>query len=90
VAVIWDPRKAASNFDKHGVRFAEAIRVPEDPLAITVLDDESDPLEQRVVVIGVGALGRILVVVYAWRGDDIRLLSARLAEPREREAYAKQ
>jgi uncharacterized DUF497 family protein len=36
------------------------------------------------------AAGRILVVVYTWRGDDIRLISARLAEPHEREAYEKQ
>jgi len=90
VAVIWDPEKAASNVGKHGVRFAEAIPVLEDPLAVTVLDDESDPLEQRAVAIGFGALGRILVVVYTWRGDDIRLISARLAEPHEREAYKKQ
>ena len=35
-------------------------------------------------------MGRILVVVYTWRGEDIRLISARCAEPHEREAYEKQ
>jgi uncharacterized DUF497 family protein len=35
------------------------------------------------------AAGRILVVVYSWRGNDIRLISARLAEPHEREDYEK-
>lgn len=90
MAVVWDLEKSLSNFAKHGVRFAEAVPVLEDPLGITVLDDESDPVEQRYVVIGADGLGRILVVVYTWRGDDIRLISARPAEPHEREAYVHQ
>ena len=62
----------------------------EDPVAITVVDDESDSLEQRFVTLGADAAGRIPVVVYTWRGDDIRLISARRAEPHEREEYEKQ
>ena len=48
------------------------------------------PIEQRFVILGADAAGRILVVVYSWRGDDIRLISARRAEPHEREEYEKQ
>jgi uncharacterized DUF497 family protein len=59
-------------------------------VAITVVDDESDAIEQRFVILGADAAGRILVVVYSWRGDDIRLISARCAEPHEREEYEKQ
>jgi uncharacterized DUF497 family protein len=33
------------------------------------------------------AFGRILVVAFTWRGEDIRLISARLAERRERKQY---
>ncbi len=90
MSIIWDPRKSASNIGKHGVRFADAAMVFEDPLSITVADDESDYLEQRLVTMGVDPAGRILVVVYTWRGDDIRLISARRAEPHEREAYEQQ
>jgi uncharacterized DUF497 family protein len=90
VSIVWDPRKAASNSGKHGVRFADAAMVFEDPRSITLADDESDPAEQRLVTIGFDAAARILVVVYAWRGDDIRLISARRAEPHEREAYEQQ
>ena len=57
---------------------------------MTVLDDESDPSEQRLVLLEADASGSILVVVYTWRGNDIRLISARRAEPREREEYEKQ
>jgi uncharacterized DUF497 family protein len=34
----WDPRKAASNLDKHGVDFGDAVAVFEDPRALTMPD----------------------------------------------------
>jgi hypothetical protein len=83
-------RGSGKHVDKHGVRFADAALVFEDPAAITVVDNESDPVEQRFVVLGADAAGRIQVMVYSWRGDDIRLISARRAEPHEREEYEKQ
>lgn len=52
MAVVWDPGKLESNIGKHGVGFAEAALVLEDPAAITVVDDESDPSEQRFVTLG--------------------------------------
>jgi uncharacterized protein len=88
VGFEWDEaRKAGVNFHKHGVRMPEAIPVFEDPYAITITDYESDPGEQRFVTIGLGALGRLLVVVYTWRGENIRIISARLAKVHEREQY---
>lgn len=50
-------------------------------------DDESDLEEQHFVSIGAGAKNRIIVAVYCYRGENIRIISARLAEPREREQY---
>jgi len=69
------------------VRFSEAEPVFEDEYAITIEDDESEPEEQRFVSLGTGAQDRILVVVYCYRGTKIRIISARLAEPHEREQY---
>ncbi len=84
----WDEAsKAGINYRKHGVRMSEAIPVFDDPHAITITDDESDPGEQRFITIGVGAMGRLLVVVYSWRADKIRIISARPAEGHEREQY---
>jgi hypothetical protein len=83
----WDPVKAEANFRKHGVRFAEAEPVFVDGLAITIADDESDPHEQRFVSIGTGVKERVLVVVYCYRGKNIRIISARLAEEHERTQY---
>ena len=84
----WDEEsKAGSNFRKHGVRMPEAIPVVDDPYAITIADDESDPNERRFVTLGIGAAGRLLVVVYTWRGRNIRIISVRPAEAHEREEY---
>jgi uncharacterized DUF497 family protein len=65
----------------------EAIPVFDDPRAITIVDDESDPSEQRFITLGMGAAGRLLVVAYAWRGENIPIISARPAENHEREEY---
>ena len=84
----WDQQsKAGINFRRHGVRMPEAIPVFEDTHAITLTDDESDPGEQRFVTLGTGATGRLLVVVYTYRGENIRIISARPAEPHERNEY---
>ena len=84
----WDEAsKAGINFRKHGVRMPEAIPVFDDTHALTITDEESDPHQQRFVTLGMGAMGRLLVVVYTWRGENIRIISARLAEAHEREQY---
>ncbi len=87
MAFEWDSRKAEVNFKKHGVRFAEALTAFEDGYAVTSIDDESDPSEQRFVTIGLGLKNRVLTVVYCYRGVNIRIISARLAESHERQRY---
>jgi uncharacterized protein len=87
----WDEQsKAGINYRKHGVRVPEALPVFDDPCAITITDDESDPNEQRFTAIGLGVKERVLVVVYTYRGENIRIISVRPAEPHEREEYEAQ
>ena len=81
----WDKNKATSNLKKHGIEFADAVSVFSDELAITIPDNRFD--EERFVTIGMDGFGRILVIVFTWRSEDIRLISARLAERRERKQY---
>jgi len=85
VELEWDSRKAAANLSKHGVDFADAATVVYDDQAITIPEERSG--EERFVTIGMDALGRILVVVYTWRDERLRLISARKATPRERRQY---
>lgn len=81
----WDPKKAASNLRKHGVRFADAHSVLEDPRALTI--DDPHPDEPRHLTIGLDALGRVLVISYTWREDRLRVISVRKATPSERRQY---
>lgn len=83
--VEWDADKAAANLAKHGVDFADAATALHDENAITVKDEAED--EERFVTIGMDALARVVVVVYTWRDDRLRLISARLATGRERKQY---
>ena len=85
VAFEWDPKKAAGNTRKHGIRFADAVTVLEDDRAITVQDDSQD--EERWVTVGSDAYGKVLTVVYTWRGDTVRIISARRATRRESQEY---
>jgi uncharacterized DUF497 family protein len=82
----WDPDKAELNRRKHGVDFADAVLALEDEQALTISDPFSDE-EERFISIGADPSGSLLVVVYTWRGDRIRLISARRATKRERRYY---
>jgi hypothetical protein len=85
VELEWDQRKSDANLRKHGVDFADAGTVLHDDHAITISDEESG--EERFVTIGLDALGRVLVVVYTWRAERARIISARPATPSERRQY---
>ena len=81
----WDPAKARSNLTKHRVDFADATAVLEDPQGLT--RDDPHPREERFVTLGLDALGRLLVVCWTPRGDQIRLISARRATRVESRQY---
>nr|AUN35896.1 hypothetical protein [uncultured bacterium] len=86
MVVEWDPAKAQQNLRKHGVSFADAVTALEDERALTDRDVSSDD-EERWVSMGIDGEGRVLVVVYTWRGENLRLISARNATRGERRAY---
>ncbi len=83
----WDLVKAEANAARHDVRFSDAVSVFSDEQALTI--DDPRPEEERFVTIGMDALARLLVVVYTWRGETIRLISARKATRTERTHYAR-
>jgi len=84
--VVWDVKKAAANIRNHGIEFSLAATVLDDPMAVTIEDTRHG--EQRFVTVGSDILGRILVVVYTYPvEEEIRLISARKATPKERRVY---
>lgn len=82
----YDPAKAVANLKKHGVAFADAEGVLEDPLAITVQDPDSEG-ETRFITIGIGSAGELLVVVFTERSDEYRIISARRPTRKELKSY---
>jgi hypothetical protein len=82
----WDQSKAESNAKKHGVRFPEAVVALEDEGSITIEDPDAVG-EERFVSIGSDDSGRILVTIFAYRGDIIRIISSRKASKAERIPY---
>jgi uncharacterized DUF497 family protein len=82
----WDEQKAEANLAKHGVDFAHVFAALEDERAVTLHDERSD--EERYVVLGMDAFGRLLVVVHTWRDDVVRVISARKATKTEARLYA--
>jgi len=86
----WDERKEAANRAKHGISFAEAITAFDDPFALIAPDAaHSTPHEERRWLIGESDWG-VLVVVFTVRqaGNVHRVISARLANRKERQRYA--
>jgi uncharacterized protein len=82
----WDDEKAEFNLRKHGITFAMARDVFDDPFILEWTNDSQSHDEIRF-----GALGmveqRILFVAFAMRGDTIRIISARQAVAIERRRY---
>jgi len=88
----WDPAKAESNRRKHGVTFESAMGVFSDPLALSLLDNESGQGEERWVTIGRNPASNLLLVVHTFvelsaERAAIRIISARRPTRREARQY---
>jgi uncharacterized DUF497 family protein len=90
----WDARKAAKNLEKHGVSFVEAASVFADPDGLEWEDLEHSHYENRFKRLGISFNGRVVILVYSYRRmkngkETLRIITARRASPKEREAYAR-
>ena len=85
----WDDEKNRGNIQSRGISFKRAALVFDDPNRIERIDDRYDYGEERIAVIGRSA-GRVLYVVYTWRGNARRIISARKAGKDERRIYLSQ
>ena len=83
----WDPEKADANFQKHGVSFDEASTVFGDALSLLMPDPDHSAHEERYLVLGMSAHRKLLVVAFAERPPNTRLISARRATRAERKRY---
>ena len=86
ISFEWDARKAKANLAKHGISFEEAEAAFRDPFALEFLDERFDYGEERFVLIAMVG-DRCLTVIHAPRDDICRLISARLSNKAEQDAY---
>jgi uncharacterized DUF497 family protein len=83
----WDAAKAAENYRRHGIYFADSIAAIEDPNRIEESDTRFEYGEERIKVIGT-AVGNVLFVITTLRGDrTCRIISARRATRHEQDRY---
>lgn len=89
----WDPQKEKANISKHGVTFEQASYVFADPFALNQYDDEHSDDEARWVMLGKTLSEVLLVVVHTFREENdtevVRIISARKATKKEKQAYHK-
>ena len=88
----WDPKKAKSNFHKHGVSFEDAATVFKDLNALSIFDDKHSIDEERWVTLGISSFGKLLVVCHTFhelnsRTCVIRIFSSRKATKKESKQY---
>jgi uncharacterized DUF497 family protein len=82
----WDDAKAASNWLDHGITFETACAAFDDALSVDREDTRHGDTEERFALLGI-VENQLLFVSYTLRGDRIRIISARKAEPYERRRY---
>jgi uncharacterized DUF497 family protein len=83
----WDPEKASINERRHGVAFDEAATCFDDSNGV-YLRNEAPSYEDRLILIALSSLSRLLFVVHAEVGREaIRIVSARKASPAQRRIY---
>ena len=90
----WDPHKAYSNHEKHGIRFEEAATVFIDPRALTIFDHDHSEHENRWITMGISKTGRLLIVCHTFQELDndtvsIRIFSSRKATRKESNLYSR-
>ncbi|MDY6981033.1 MAG: BrnT family toxin [Pseudomonadota bacterium] len=83
--IEFDPEKSRRNAIEREIDFYQAARIFDGPV-IEWQDIRKDYGETRFIAVGREG-GDILTVVYTWRDDRRRIISARKASKRERDVY---
>jgi uncharacterized protein len=82
----WDEAKREQNLQKHGLDFADAYLVYENPEKLTLLSPFPEE-DRRMDYALVEVQGRVLVLVYTQREERVRCISFRVASRKERILY---
>lgn len=81
----WDEAKRGRNIRDRKIDFIDILPIFEGPI-FEVVDNRFDYGETRTICLG-ELNGRLYVIVYTWRGENRRIISARKANAREQRAH---
>lgn len=88
ISFFWDSNKNKINKKKHRVSFEEAESCFYDPMHILINDPDHSESEERMILLGVSSKSNLLIVIHAEvNEDEIRIISARKANRKERKNY---
>jgi uncharacterized protein len=86
--IVWDEKKNTVNQNIHKIDFNDAAEVFSNPFQIDIDDPDHSWDEQRLILLGRTKKDLLLVVVFTYRGNFIRIISARKPTAGEKEQYA--
>jgi uncharacterized DUF497 family protein len=86
ISFRWDSAKARANERKHAVSFDEAASIFRG-FIVSRADGRRDYGEPRWIALGIDSNDVALNVVYTFRDQDIRIISAWKASKHERGTY---
>ncbi len=81
----WDPAKEAKNIEERGISFWIASSIW-GAQVLEKIDDRRDYGERRILAFG-KVEGRLMAVLYTWRGRNRRIISARKANRCEQRRF---
>lgn len=82
---IWDDNKNKNNIQKHGIDFHDGWQIFEKPI-LERIDNRKEYNEERWIALG-ELEGAVVVLVYTYRQQEIRIISIRRASRCERKIY---
>ena len=88
--ITWGEPKRKQVINDHGIDFKKIEDIFDDPFAIHNDDQEQSDSEEQLSIIAKSGVYGLVAVVYTFRDEDIRYITARRAEKWMVNLYEKQ
>lgn len=86
----WDKGNIDKNYHKHGITPNEAEEVFLDQWVAIKPDITHSHGEKRFIAIGMSSIRHVLFIIFTLRSKGVRIISARIANKKERRIYEKE
>lgn len=83
----WDRGNQDKSYKKHGISPNECEEIFLDERLLVIPDLRHGEKEERFIAIGKTSSAKVLFCVFTMRGEKIRVISARMANKKERVLY---